>query len=322
VAWKQQGAETMYQGDPVAAVAADTEERAKDAARLVKVQYEVLPHVASVERSMASDAPPVFKDGNTKPGQLQEEGTRDTGFKQAAHVVEQTYETQVITHVCMESHGSVCEWDGDKLQVWISTQGVHGVAQQLAQALSIPQTNIRVVTQFMGGGFGSKSNAGAETLICARLAKSAGVPVKLMLDRKEEHLDTGNRPSAVADIKAGVGVDGMLTAYEGASWGTGGAGASSNFPMPYIYQFPNRRRTHKDVYTNTGQQRPMRAPGHPQGSFLTEILMDELADSAGLNPVEFRIKNCPPLAPNGMWRSYFAEAAKLFGWDRRHPTSD
>jgi len=320
--WKQQGAETIYQGDPVAAVAADTEERAKDAARLVKVEYEVLPHIATVERALAADAPEVFKGGNTKPGQVQEEGNPETGFKQAAHVIEQTYETQVITHVCMESHGSVCEWDGDKLNVWISTQGVHGVAQQLAQALSIPQTNIRVITQYMGGGFGSKSNAGAETLICARLAKSAGVPVKLMLDRKEEHLDTGNRPSAAARIKAGVGADGMLTAYEGASWGTGGAGASSNFPMPYIYQFPNRHRAHKDVYTNAGQQRPMRAPGHPQGSFLTEILMDELADSVDMDPVEFRMKNLPPLAPNAMWRSYLPEGAKLFGWNKRHPTGD
>ena len=322
LAWKQTGTEVMYQGDPVAAVAADTEERAKDAARLVKVQYEVLPQVATLDRAMAQDAPEVFKGGNTKDGPSQENGDLESGFKQAAHVVEQTYSTHVITHVCLEPHGSVCEWDGDKLNVWISTQGVHGVAQQLSQALMMPQTNIRVITQYMGGGFGSKSAAGSEALICARLAKMAGVPVKLTLDRKEEHLDTGNRPSATAHVKAGVATDGTLTAYDGASWGTGGAGATSNFPLPYIYQFPNRRRTHKDVYTNTGQQRPMRAPGHPQGSFLTEILMDELADTVKMDPVAFRIKNCPELAPNAMWRSYLAEGSKLFGWEKRHPTGD
>src|SRR6476661_2794634 len=120
----------------------------------------------------------------------------------------------------METHGVVCEWEGDKLNVWISTQGVYGVAQQLAQALSIPQTNIRVITQYMGGGFGSKSNAGAESLICAKLSKNAGVPVKLMLDRKEEHLDTGNRPSAFAKVKAGVSSDGTLTLFDAQSWGT------------------------------------------------------------------------------------------------------
>jgi xanthine dehydrogenase YagR molybdenum-binding subunit len=322
VAWKQPGANVMYQGDPVAAVAADTEEHAKDAARLIKVQYEVLPHVAMIDRAMAADAPAVFQGGNTRPGQVQENGDLEAGFKAAAHVVEQTYSTHVITHVCLETHGAVCEWEGDKLTAWSSTQGVHGVAQQMAQALQIPQANVRVITQHMGGGFGAKSAAGAETILCARLAKAAGAPVKLMLDRKEEHLDTGNRPSATARVKAGVSQDGMLTAFEGDSWGSGGAGAGANFPLPYIYTFPNRRRSHKDVYTNTGQQRPMRAPGHPQGSFLTEILMDELADKIQMDPLEFRIKNSPPLAPNAMWRSYLAEGGKLFGWDKRHATGD
>ena len=115
-----------------------------------------------------------------------------------------------------------------------------------------------------------------------------------MLDRKEEHLDTGNRPSATAHIRAGVTADGTLTAFDAQSWGTGGAGAPSGFPLPYIYNFPNRKRTHKDVYINAGQQRAMRAPGHPQGCFLTEILMDELADRVKMDPVAFRVKNLPP----------------------------
>src|SRR5262245_1103350 len=322
LALKEADAEVMYQGDSIAAVAADTEEHARDAARLIKVQYEVLPQVALMDRAMATDAPPVFKGGNTRGGQAQENGDLDAGFKQAAHVIEQTYSTHVITHVCMETHGAVCEWEGNKLTVWSSTQGVFGIAQQMAQALGIPQTDIRVITQYMGGGFGSKTQVGSEGITCAKLAKAAGVPVKLMLDRKEEHLDTGNRPSATAHVKAGVTADGRLTAFDGESWGTGGAGAGANFPLPYIYDFPNRRRTHKDVYTNTGQQRPMRAPGHPQGSFLTEVLIDELADTVNMDPVEFRIKNCPPLAPNAMWSAYFAEAAKLFGWEKRHRTGD
>ena len=162
----------------------------------------------------------------------------------------------------------------------------------------------------MGGGFGSKLQLGAEGLICARLAKQANAPVKLMLDRKEEHLATGNRPSAAARIKAGVSADGIITAFDAESWGTGGAGAASGFPLPYIYQIANRRRAHKDVFINTGQQRPMRAPGHPQGSFITEIMMDELADKVKMDPVEFRIKNLPPEAPNAMWRTYLREGAE------------
>jgi xanthine dehydrogenase YagR molybdenum-binding subunit len=322
LAWKEPGSQVMYQGDPVAAVAADSEERAIDAARLVRVRYETLPHLANVEQAMAADAPAVFPGGNTKQGATEETGDLAAGFANAAHVVEATYATHVITHVCLETHGCVCEWDGEKLTAWVSTQAVIQTAQQFAQALKIPQANVHCITQYMGGGFGSKFGPDSQGVICARLAQQAKAPVKLMLDRKEEHLDTGNRPSATAHIRAGVTSDGVLTAFDGQSWGTGGAGATSGFPLPYIYVFPNRKRVHKDVYINAGQQRAMRAPGHPQGCFLTEILMDELADRVKMDPVAFRIKNLPPKAPNAMWAEYFERGAKTFGWDKRHPTGD
>jgi xanthine dehydrogenase YagR molybdenum-binding subunit len=323
VAWKEAGAEVVYQGDPVAAVAADTEERARDAARLVRVRYEPLPHVSTEGQAMAADAPKWHStQENTRAGVRQETGDLEAGFKEAAHIVEATYSTHVITHVCLETHGAVCEWDGDKLTAWVTTQGVHQCAQGFAQSLGIPQSNVRVITQYMGGGFGSKFAPDVQGLICARLAKMANAPVKLMLDRREEHLDTGNRPSAFAQIRAGVTNDGKLTAFDGRSWGTGGAGANANFPLPYLYQFPNRRRVHTDVYINAGQQRAMRAPGHPQGCFLTEILMDELADRVKMDPVEFRIKNAPPKAPNQMWVDYFQQGARQFGWEKRHPTGD
>src|SRR5262249_2601513 len=99
-------------------------------------------------------------------------------------------------------------------------------------------------------------------------------------------------------------------------------GAAAGFPLPYIYQITNRRRAHKDVFINTGLQRPMRAPGHPQGSFITEIMMDELADLVKMDPVEFRIKNLPPEAANAMWATYLREGAEAFGWSKRHPTGD
>jgi xanthine dehydrogenase YagR molybdenum-binding subunit len=313
----------MFQGDEVAAVAADTEEHAIDAARSIKVQYEVLPHITSEDNALSGSAPEVFSGGNVKAARPQETGDLAAGFQAAAHTLEETYSTQVITHTCLETHGTVCEWSGDKLTAWVSTQGVNGARENFASALNIPQANVRVICQYMGGGFGSKAlSVGAEGLICAKLAKAANAPVKLMLDRKEEHLATGNRPSATSKIKAGVSADGMITAIDAETWGTGGAGATAGFPMPYIYQIPNRRRNHKDVFINTGQQRPMRAPGHPQASFNTEIMMDELADKVKMDPVEFRIKNLPPLAPNAMWRSYLQEGATEFGWSRRHPTGE
>jgi xanthine dehydrogenase YagR molybdenum-binding subunit len=322
LAWKDVGAQVMYQGDPVAAVAADTDERAVDAARLIRVRYEQLPHLATVEQAMAAGAPVAFDGGNTKTGSAEEDGDPAAGFKMAAHTIEATYSTHIITHCCMESHGTVCEWEGDKLTAWVSTQAVHGSKQGFAQGLKIPEANVRVITQYMGGGFGSKVGPDSQGLICARLAQMTKAPVKLMLDRKEEQLDSGNRPSAAVHLRAGVSADGKLTAWDGSSWGTGGAGAASGFPLPYLYDFPNRKRSHTDVYINAGRQRAMRAPGHPQGCFLTEILMDELADLVKMDPIAFRINNVPPRASNTMWAEYFTSGAKAFGWDKRHPTGD
>ena len=313
----------MFQGDEVAAVAADTEEHAIDAARAIKVVYEVLPHVTIVDKALDGTAPAVFTGGNVRDGRPAQAGDLTAGFAAAAKTVEGTYATQVITHTCMESHGTVCEWAGERLTVWISTQGISGARENFASALGIPQANVRVLCQYMGGGFGSKAlSVGAEGLMCAKLAKAANAPVKLMLDRKEEHLATGNRPSAASKIKAGVSADGIITAFDAQSWGTGGAGATADFPLPYIYQVANRSRSHKNVFTNTGQQRPMRAPGHPQGSFNTEIIMDELADQINMDPVEFRLKNLPPQAPNAMWGAYLKEGAAEFGWSKRHATGD
>jgi xanthine dehydrogenase YagR molybdenum-binding subunit len=312
----------MYQGDEIAAVAATTEDQARDAIRLIKVEYELLPHIATIERAQVADAPAVFDGGNVRMGPVEEAGDLQAGFSAAAHVVEATYSTQVQTHVCLETHGCVCEWEGERLTAWVSTQAVHGTREGFAEALGIPQANVRVITEYMGGGFGSKFGPDSQGVICARLAKKAGAPVKLMLDRKEEHLVAGNRPSSISKIRAGVAADGTCTAFEAETSGTGGAGVGAGFPLPYIYNFPNRKRQHRDLYTNAGPARAFRAPGHPQGCFATEMLMDELADTVRMDPVEFRIKNLPPEAPNAMWRRYFAAGAEKFGWNRRHATGD
>jgi xanthine dehydrogenase YagR molybdenum-binding subunit len=316
------GKKAMYQGEEIAAVAAVTEQQANDALRLIKAEYEVLPHIALETLARRDGAPAVFEGGNVKEGDVEQTGDVDAGFKAAAHVVEATYSTQVQTHVCLETKGTVCEWDGDKLTAWISTQAVHGSREGFAEALGIPQANVRTICEHMGGGFGSKFGPDAQGIVCAKLARKAGLPVKLMLDRKEEHLVGGNRPSSGSKIKAGVAADGTLTAFDAESWGTGGAGVGAGFPLPYIYTFPNRRRRHRDVYTNAGPARAMRAPGHPQGCFATEMLMDELADKVRMDPVAFRLKNLPAEAPNRMWRTYFPMAAEKAGWTRRHPTGD
>jgi xanthine dehydrogenase YagR molybdenum-binding subunit len=317
-------ARVRYQGEEVAAVAATTEEIAEDAIRLIKVDYEVLPHLATVEQAMQPEAPAVFEKGNvTQPTLREDGGDVEAALKASAHVVEGLYSTQVQTHTSLETHGGICEWNGDQLTAWVSTQAVHATRDGTARSLGIPQTNIRVITDYMGGGFGSKLGGDLQVVICARLAKAANAPVKLMLDRKEEHLVTGNRPSAYARLRAGVDAQGKLTAIDAETWGTGGAGQGAGFQVPYqVYPFPVRRQRHRDVYINAGTQRAFRAPGHPQSCFITEIVVDELADRLKIDPLELRLRNLPPEAENAQWARYFKMGAERIGWSNRHSTGD
>ena len=338
------GGQAHYQGEEIAAVAATTEEAAEDAIRRIKVDYDVLPHLATVEQAMSADAPQVFEvdaqprppgppaagappparvPGNVTKPSLQQEGDVEAALKTAEHVVEGLYQTQVQTHTSLETHGGLCEWDGDKLTAWVSTQGVNAAREGLANALKMPQANVRVITDYMGGGFGSKLGQDVQVLIAAKLAKAANAPVKIMLDRKTEHLVTGNRPSAYAKVRAGADAQGKFVAWDAETWGTGGAGAGAGFPLPYqVYVWPNRRRTHRDVYINAGPQRAFRAPGHPQSCFITEVVVDELADRLKMDPLELRLRNLPEDQPNQQWRKYFPIGAEKIGWNKRHPTGD
>ncbi|HET7619177.1 MAG TPA: xanthine dehydrogenase family protein molybdopterin-binding subunit [Vicinamibacterales bacterium] len=317
------GGVVNYPGEEIAAVAAATEEIAEDAMRLIRVDYDVLPHLATVEQAMSQDAPAVFEGGNVTEPSTRQEGDVDAALPTAAHVVEGVYHTQVQTHTSLETHGGICEWEGDRLNCWISTQAVHGTREGIARALGIEQANVRVVTDYMGGGFGSKLGNDVQVVIAAKLAKAASAPVKIMLDRKTEHLVTGNRPSAYAKVRAGADANGTFVAFDAQTWGTGGAGQGAGFPMPYqVYVWPNRRQVHRDVYINAGPQRAFRAPGHPQSCFITEVVVDELADRLQMDPLELRLRNLPPDADNARWRQYFPIGAEKIGWSRRHPTGD
>ena len=316
-------AKVRYQGEEIAAVAALSEEIAEDAVRRIKVEYELLPPLATVEQAMRPEAPAAFEKGNVSQPSVRQEGDVEAALKTAEHIVEGLYSTQVQTHTSLETHGGVCEWDGDKLTAWVSTQAVHGTREQIAAGMKIPQSDVRVITDHMGGGFGSKLGQEPQVVICAKLAKAAKAPVKLMLTRKEEHLITGNRPSAFARVRAGADAGGKLVAFDAETWGTGGAGQGAGFQVPYpTYVFPNRRQRHRDVYTTAGPQRAMRAPGHPQACFVTEVVMDELADRLRMDPLELRMRNLPPDADNAQWRKYFPMASEKIGWSRRHPTGD
>src|SRR5438445_1333887 len=213
----------LYAGEEVAAVAAITPEIAEDAVRLIEARYEVLPHVVDSDEARKPGAPKVFPDHeNAPPPSVRKRGDIEAGFREADAAVEGTYRTPVALHNALETHGAVARWENGKLSVWASTQGVFGFRDDLAKFFKIPSDHVRVVTDFLGGGFGAKFGAGTSGVIASMLAKRAQAPVKLMLDRRAENLGTGNRPDSVQWIRIGAKRDGNLTAIHLKSYGTAG----------------------------------------------------------------------------------------------------
>jgi xanthine dehydrogenase YagR molybdenum-binding subunit len=193
----------------------------------------------------------------------------------------------------------------------------------LAGAFNVPKANVTVHTDYMGGGFGSKFGADIWGTTAARLSKQAGGrPVKMFLDRIQEHLAAGNRPSASTRVKMGAAKDGSITAVIAETHGTGGARGGSQFPFPYVYSIPNSSRAHTEVFVNAGSARAMRAPGHPQGCIMMEAAMDDLADKLGMDPLEFRLKNLAendPVSGTNRTPIYQQEikiGAELIGWQQ------
>jgi CO/xanthine dehydrogenase Mo-binding subunit len=319
-----------FEGEPVAAVAAETPYQAWDAVRAIQVEYEVLPYVVDERRALDAGAPQVHDAGN-RVGETQryERGDVGKGFAEADSALEMTFSTACELHTPMELHGCVAAWDGDRLTLWESTQGVYGVQAGVAKTLGLPLSRVRVIGSYMGGGFGSKLRASKHTVIAAILARLSARPVKLFLTREETYLATGNRPPSHMKLKAGVKKDGTLTAMDFSCVGTGGAypadGTSLvDWLVRDLYACPHVRSEMTDVYVNAGPARPMRAPGHPQGAWALEQMLDALAQSIGMDPVELRLKNIatvsqarpgsPPYTSTGL-RECLAEGAKAFGWN-------
>src|SRR5213076_2636548 len=218
----------------------------------------------------------------------------DRGLAEADVVVEADYRTQTVLHNSMEPHQSVCEWEDDTLTVYTSTQWIWGVRADVAAALGLPEDKVRVVCEFMGGGFGSKNGAGDFTFVAAELAKRTGRPVHCALTRREENLDAGNRNATIQRLVAGARSDGTLTALGGdfvASLGWNGWLASAAGPMQMLYACENVRTVEYGAKLNTPPMKAFRAPGFVEGTFGLESLLDELARKLDVDPLELRRLN-------------------------------
>ena len=259
---------------------------------------------------------------NYQKAASQSQGDVDKAFAEADAVAEGIYGAPVITHCCMESHGSTSEWtDPDHLFVHMSTQNVSGIAGQMAEPLKIPAANIRVHQDHVGGGFGSKFSPDRWGIVTAKLSKKAdGKPVRMMLERDAELQVAGARPSAYARVKVGAKKDGSLVAWQSHSWGTGGPGGGGMPPIPYCFAAPNQRKEHTAIRNNIGPSRAWRAPNHPQAAVLTMSALDDLAAKLNMDPYDFFLKNIDLTRLPNVYREEFPIAAELMGWKEKwHP---
>ena len=324
--------EIRWQGDLIAVVAAETEAAAAEGVKAIKVEYEDLDVFVNEEDLAAAE-----KAGRTGSGgqnvQLEKEvddDQVDAAFEKLfdqcqadGAVVEGHYGIHMITHMCLEPHGSTCEWENGKLTAHLSTQNVSGTAAQFATPLSITADDVTVHCDFMGGGFGSKFAADVWGVACAQIAKETGRPVKLMLTREQELQNGGNRPSGFIDVKIGADRKGVVKVWDSHHWGTSGDGGGgvSQSVVPYVFNPPNRRRKQTTVSTNIGKSRAWRAPNHPQGCAMTQVAYDDIAAKLGLDSYDVFLANLPSVGDKAkVYEEEMKIAAKLMGWkDKWHP---
>jgi xanthine dehydrogenase YagR molybdenum-binding subunit len=205
-----------YAGQPIAAICAESYHIAASAAKALNPRVSAAPFAATFETATAKDAPLVRPKGNVHPKSpmIESRGDIEAGFKAAEVVIEREYRTPVQLHSAIEPHGAVAEWEGDRVTIWESTQGIFRVREQVAAALDIPQSRVRVIKQYMGGGFGAKNGAAAHTYVAALFARETGRPVRCVLTRRAEQSDAGNRPATTQRVKIGAKKDGTLTAIQ------------------------------------------------------------------------------------------------------------
>jgi CO/xanthine dehydrogenase Mo-binding subunit len=302
-----------YHGAPVAAIAAETFEQATRALKLVDIEWDVLDPALDPDTSERHDEP-----------SRHERGDLEAGLAEADVVVEAEYRTQSVLHNSMETHQAVCRWEGDVLEVYISTQYIWGVRDSVASELDLPPDKVRVVCEYMGGGFGAKNDPGEYTFVAAELAKRTGRPVRCALTRREENLAAGNRNATIQRLVAGARSDGTLTALGGEfvnSVGWSGWNAGTDGPMKMLYDCPNVRTVVHGAKINTPPMKAFRAPGFVEGTFGLECLLDELAAKLDIDPLELRKTNYAhatsdrPYSSKNLMECYRRAEAH---WERRH----
>jgi xanthine dehydrogenase molybdenum-binding subunit len=289
-----------YWGEAVAAVAAVSEEVAEEAVELIEVEYEALPALISMEDALASDVVIHEKKGNLVADPIRiKRGDPDKGFAEADLVIEGTYEMGRPTPAYMEPNVSVCQWEEDKLTVWISTQTPFMVRGIMAEVLGVPHHKVRVLVDHMGGGFGAKQDLFQNEFLCALLAKQTRRPVRHEFTRKETFLGGRSRHPGKVWLKQGFKKDGTITAREAKVVFNSGAYAShapgvtavGTAALTSLFRCENIQLDGRAVYTNAPIAGAYRGYGVVQTYYALDIQMDEAAQKLGMDPAELKLKN-------------------------------
>ena len=311
-------------GDPVAAVAATDRHIAEQALALIRVEYELLPFVLEPEAALAADAPLIWPEGNLCPDVhnhfepvVSDLGDIEAGFAEADQVFEQRYETGFIHNAQLEIRCALAHWQGHTLTLYTPTQGIANCRHDMARDLGLEDHQVRVVCNYMGGGFGNKNQNQDADLIAATLSRHTKAPVMLEYSRREDWLGMHGRWPTVQHYKVGVKDDGTVTAiqligYSGMGPYRKNAGGISGMEM---YACPNRYRSIAPVYTNRTTSGNFRAPSEPHGFYGLESMMDDIAYKLGMDPVAFTLKNMLRPTEEQPFTNYSLDDCILLGAD-------
>ncbi len=306
----------------LAVVVAETFEQARAAAARVRVRYA--PRHGSFDLAAARKDEASLKT----PEPDARVGDFEKAFQQADITLDATYHTPDQSHAMMEPHATLAAWDGDHLTVWTSNQMIDWGRTDLARTLGIPKDNVRLVSPYIGGGFGGKLFLRSDALLAALAARAAKRPVKVALQRPLVANNTTHRPATIQRIRLGASPDGTLTAIGHESWSgnlPGGSPEEAVQQTRFLYAGAHRLAALRLAALDLPEGNAMRAPGETPGLMALEIAMDEMAEKVGLDPIEFRIRNDTQVDPSDPSRPFsqrqlvqcLQSGASRFGWERR-----
>jgi 4-hydroxybenzoyl-CoA reductase alpha subunit len=290
-----------YVGDEVAAVAAIDKEIAQEALSLIRVEYEELPSVLSVDEAMRSDSPQIHEEAhkNIASHTITVRGDPEKGFKEADLILEDRFETQLQIHGYLEPVGCIASWDSSgKLTIWAPIQNPSWSRFIFSEALDLSMGKLRVVQTLIGGAFGGKLEQ-KQYLIASTLSRKTGRPVKIVNSREEEFQTSMPRVPMIIHLKMGVKKDGMLTAKEHRIFADNGAYTKyasavvnlGTYRVDGLYRLKNIRNENYLIYTNKLPTSAFRGFGNPQITFAIESMLDHLAEGIGMDPLELRLRN-------------------------------